>query len=76
MSGAPSFRVLQQNAALAFPPDMWGVTEPSGSVVCLRERLLSDERQIDVERALPTEGVELGMQHKVLDLLGSGFTRY
>jgi formate C-acetyltransferase len=51
MGGAPSFKALQQDPALAFAPDTWGTAKPSGPVACLRERLLSSEREIDVQRA-------------------------
>ena len=37
---------------LAFPREKWHTTCPDGRVVRIRERLLRNAREIDVERAL------------------------
>jgi pyruvate formate-lyase/glycerol dehydratase family glycyl radical enzyme len=39
------------NPALAFPPAEWNTTHPTECVVQIKQRLLHNERQIDIERA-------------------------
>lgn len=47
---------LRLNPALAFPPSEWKITRPAGRLARIRQRLLEDEREIDLERTrLTTE---------------------
>ena len=42
---------LKANPMLAFPEDVWNITRPTERVARLKERLLHNEREIDIERA-------------------------
>jgi pyruvate formate-lyase/glycerol dehydratase family glycyl radical enzyme len=54
MTGDPPWAALQADPMLAFPREAWTETRCSPEVARLRERLLTQERQIDTERALLT----------------------
>ncbi|MEA3334321.1 MAG: glycyl radical protein [Chloroflexota bacterium] len=42
---------LNENPLSAFPPELWHSTRPSERAARIKGRLLSDERQVDIERA-------------------------
>jgi len=47
----PTSNDLKRDPSLAYPPDLWGHTQPTEGSARIRERLLQNERQVDVERA-------------------------
>jgi len=51
MSSLQTLSQLKANPALAFPQAVWETTRPTPRVAHVREQLLQNEREIDVERA-------------------------
>lgn len=47
----PTLNQLKANPVLAFPQETWEVAHPSERVARIKEQLLQDEREIDIERA-------------------------
>jgi len=51
MNSRTTLNQLKENPALAFPEEVWNTTRPTERVARIKERLLHNEREIDVERA-------------------------
>ena len=56
MDTTPTLDQLHRSPELAFPPAAWRTSRPAAAAAAIRERLLRNERCIDMERArLTTE---------------------
>ncbi len=51
MADRPTLNDLKRDPSLAYPPELWGHTQPTEGSARIRERLLQNERQVDIERA-------------------------
>ncbi len=51
MGNTPDLAHLRADPTLAFPPEVWRSTRPAERAARIKERLLTDPREIDVERA-------------------------
>jgi len=51
MDSTPTISQLKATPTLAFPQDVWKTTRPTERVARIKERLLQNEHQVDVERA-------------------------
>jgi pyruvate-formate lyase len=51
MSSTPDLAQLKADPTLAFRPEVWHSTRPAQRAARIKERLLTDPREIDVERA-------------------------
>ncbi|MCD6287447.1 MAG: hypothetical protein J7M39_16190, partial [Anaerolineae bacterium] len=51
MANQPTSDELKRDPSLAYPPNLWGYTQPAEGSARIRERLLQNEREVDVERA-------------------------
>ena len=51
MDDTPDLSQLKSDPTLAFRPEEWSSTRPTERAARIKERLLADEREIDVERA-------------------------
>ena len=58
MDTTPNLEHLRRSPELAFPPSEWHTSRPAEPAAAIRQRLLLNERQIDMERArLTTESL-------------------
>ena len=48
---SPTFAVTSADPSRGFPPELWGRTRPAARAARIKQRLLENERQIDLERA-------------------------
>jgi pyruvate formate-lyase/glycerol dehydratase family glycyl radical enzyme len=51
MDNTPDLAQLKADPTLAFPPEVWSSTRPAERAARIKERLLTNQREIDVERA-------------------------
>jgi len=51
VANVPTSDDLKRDPSLAYPPELWGHTQPTEGSARIRERLLQNERQVDIERA-------------------------